>query len=91
MELKVEIPFQQLLTAVKTLTPAQKIKLMQERTEKKSAKDDKSAFIEMLLNGPVYTEKQIQIIEENTKSIAKWTLIKKNSHGRDISGLAAYE
>ena len=47
-------------------------KKIKELTEKKSAKDDKSAFIEMLLNGPVYTEKQIQIIEENTKSIAKW-------------------
>jgi hypothetical protein len=72
MELKVEIPFKQLLTAVKTLTPAQKAKLKEELTETKSVKDDKSAFIEMLLDGPVYTEQQIQTIEENTKSIAKW-------------------
>ena len=72
MEVKVEIPFKQLLTAVKTLTPAQKAKLKEELTEKKSTRDDKSAFIEMLLNGPVYTEKQIKSIEENTKSIAKW-------------------
>ncbi|MEO6721422.1 MAG: hypothetical protein ABIN67_13720 [Ferruginibacter sp.] len=72
MEVKVEIPFKQLLTAVKTLTHAQKARLKEELTETKSARDDKSAFIEMLLNGPIYTEKQIQTIEENTKSIAKW-------------------
>lgn len=72
MELKVEIPFKQLLTAVKALTPAQKAKLKEVLIEKKPSRDEKSAYIEMLLNGPVYTEKQIQTIEENTKSIAKW-------------------
>ncbi len=72
MEMKVQIPFQQLLTAVKTLTPAQKARLRQELAEEKPAKDDKAEFIEMLLNGPVYTEQEIKTIEENRKSIAKW-------------------
>ncbi len=72
MEMKVQIPFQHLLTAVKTLTPAQKARLKQELAEEKPVKDDKAEFIEMLLNGPVYTEKEIKIIEENRKSIAKW-------------------
>lgn len=72
MEMNLEIPFQQLLTAVKTLTPAQKARLKQELTEEESAKEDKSAFIEMLLNGPIFTEEQIQTIEENRKSIAQW-------------------
>lgn len=72
MEMNLEIPFQQLLNAVKTLTPAQKEKLKQELTEEDSAKEDKSAFIEMLLSGPVYSEEQIQTIEENRKSIAQW-------------------
>lgn len=67
-----QIPFQQLLTAVKALTPSQKIRLRQELAEEKSEKDDKSTFIEMLLNGPVFTENEIQTIEENRKSIAKW-------------------
>jgi len=70
--MKVQIPFQQLLTAVKALTPSQKIRLRQELAEEKSEKDDKSTFIEMLLNGPVFTENEIQTIEENRKSIAKW-------------------
>ncbi len=67
-----QIPFQQLLTAVKTLTPTQKSKLRQELNDDQSAPDDKAAYIAMLLEGPVYTEKEIQTIEENKKSIAKW-------------------
>lgn len=72
MEIKLDIPFQQFLTVVKTLTPSQKAKLKQELSEEESAKEDKSAFIEMLLKGPIYSEKDIQTIEENRKSIAKW-------------------
>ena len=67
-----QIPFQQLLTAVKTLTPAQKARLRQELIEEELVGESKSEFIDMLLNGPVYTEEQIQTIEENRKSIAKW-------------------
>jgi len=70
--MEVQIPFEQILTAIKTLTPTQKAKLKQELNEEKSVSKDKTAFIEMLLNGPVYTEEQIQTIEENRKSIAKW-------------------
>ena len=72
MEMKLQIPFDQLLTAIKTLTPNQKARLKQELNEVNSANDEKAAFIETLLKGPVYTEKEIQTIEENRKSIAKW-------------------
>ena len=72
MEIKVQVPFQQLLTVVKTLTPAQKARLRLELVEEKPAQKGKEEFIEFLLNGPVYTEKQIKTIEENRKSIAKW-------------------
>ncbi len=72
MEIKVQMPFQQLLTVVKTLTPAQKAKLRKELREEKPLQKDKEEFIEFLLNGPVYSEKQIKTIEENRKSIAKW-------------------
>jgi hypothetical protein len=75
MELKVEIPFQQLLIAVKFLTPAQKVKLKKELTElpkKKSDSADKLAFIEMLVNGPIYEKKNIETIESNIKSNSKW-------------------
>ena len=72
MDMKVEIPFEQLLTVVKSLTPAQKAQLKDELNEQTSHTDDKTAFIEMLLNGPVYTADEIQVIEENRKSIAEW-------------------
>ena len=72
MEMKVQVQFQQLLTIVKTLTPGQKAKLRQELNEQKSEIKNQDDFIEFLLRGPVYSSKDIQTIEENRKSIAKW-------------------
>ena len=63
MELKVQVPFEQLLTVVKTLTPDQKTRLRQESDENKTEEINKEEFIELLLNGPVYTDKEIKIIE----------------------------
>lgn len=70
--MKVQVPFQQLLTIVKTLTPTQKARLRQELKEDKPTKKEKDDYIEFLLNGPVYSEKDIAIVEENRKSIAAW-------------------
>lgn len=70
--MKLQVPFQQLLKLVKSLTPAQKAKLRQELGDENPSKTDKDEFIEYLLNGPVYTEKEIQMIEENRKSISAW-------------------
>ncbi len=70
--MKVQIPFQKFLTAIKTLTPSQKLRLKQELSEEKKEKGDKAAFIDMLLRGPVFTEDEVQTIEENRKSIAAW-------------------
>jgi len=76
MEMKVQVPFQQLLTMVKKLTPAQRARLRQELADKKPVQKDKDEFIEYLLNGPVYSDSEINVIEENRKSIAAWR--KKN-------------
>ncbi len=72
MEIKVQVPFQQLLDIVKSLPPAQKAKLRQEIDEEKPANKNQDDFIDYLLNGPVYTDDEIQVIEENRKSIAAW-------------------
>ncbi len=72
MEMKVQVPFQQLLTIVRTLTPGQKAKLREELNEEKPDMKMQDDFIEFLLNGPVYSDKDLQIIKENRKSIAKW-------------------
>ena len=72
MEIKVQVPFQQLLTLVKRLTPAQRARLQQELVDKKPVQKDKDEFINYLLNGPVYSDKEIKTFEENRKSIAAW-------------------
>ena len=72
MEMKVQVPFQQLLTIVKTLTPIQKAKLRAELNEQKVEEIPQDDFIEYLLKGPVYNDKDIQVIDENRKSIASW-------------------
>jgi hypothetical protein len=72
MALKAQIPFQQILTVVKTLTPAQKARLREELTDKSKKPKKLSGFTELLLTGPVFTKKQIETIQENRKSIAAW-------------------
>lgn len=72
MEMEVQVPFQQLLTLVKRLTPAQKAKLRQELNVKPPVQKDNDEFIEYLLNGPVYSDKEIKVIEENRKGITAW-------------------
>ena len=70
MEMKV--PFQQLLRIVKILTPNQKAKLRSELGKDDVEKEQQDDFIEYLLKGPVYSDKDIQMIEENRKSIDVW-------------------
>ncbi len=72
MEMKVQVPFRQLLTIVKTLTPAQKAKLRAELEDKQVENKQKDDFFETLLNGPVATKKQLDIISANRKSINQW-------------------
>lgn len=72
MEIKLQVPFQELLNLVKYLSPSQKAKLRQELNEEKLSGKENDEFLEFLLNGPVYSDKEIQKIEENRKSIAAW-------------------
>lgn len=70
--MKIQVSFQKLLTLVKGLSPAQKKRLRQELNEEELSLEDKDDFIEYLLNGPIYSDKDISIIEENRQSIAAW-------------------
>ncbi len=72
MEMKVQVPFKQLLTIVKTLTPSQKAKLMAELQDEQIVSKQKDDFFETLLNGPVASKKQLDIISANRKSINQW-------------------
>lgn len=68
-----QMPFQQLLNLVKFLTPSQKATLKKEldKTAQTVVKEQND-FMEFLLQGPVYAEGDIAVIEENRKSIAAW-------------------
>ena len=66
---EIQVPFQQLLTIVRMLTPSQKARLSAELNEEKVETKQQDDFIEYLLKGPVYNDKDLQIIEENRKSI----------------------
>ena len=72
MEIKVQVPFQQLLKLVKSLSPSQKARLRKELSEENTSMDEKEGIIQDLLNGPVLSEEDIARIEDNRKSIAAW-------------------
>jgi uncharacterized protein YeeX (DUF496 family) len=72
MEMTVQIPFQQLLKLIKGLTPAEKETIRQELADSEPKLKKNDDFMEFLLNGPVYSDEDIAMMEENRKSIAEW-------------------
>ncbi|TKK64007.1 hypothetical protein FC093_23455 [Ilyomonas limi] len=72
MEVKVQIPFNELVAIVRQLSPTQKAKLQKELTQAVKPAIKKSRLTELLLNGPVFTDEQIHTIEETRKSINQW-------------------
>lgn len=72
MELKVQIPFHQLLELVRSLSNSQKAKLKTELELDVNPGTDLDDYQEMLIHGPVYNEQDIEIIEENRNSIQQW-------------------
>jgi hypothetical protein len=72
MSLKAEIPFKQILTVVKSLTASQKEQLRVVLSEESSAPKKQSDLTKLLLTGPVFSKKQIDVIKQNRKSISQW-------------------
>jgi hypothetical protein len=72
MEVKVQIPFTELVAIVRQLSPSQKAKLQKELVQETKPATKQSRLTELLLNGPVFTEEQIKTIEETHKSINQW-------------------
>jgi hypothetical protein len=71
MQVQVDISFDQLLRAVKTL-PAGQLKQLKAEIEKKSQEKSLSDLESLLLNGPTATEDELQTIENNRKAINQW-------------------
>ena len=72
MEVRVRIPFEELVSIVRQLSPAEKAKLQLELIKEAKPASQNSRLTEMLLNGPVFTDEQIKTIEETRKSINQW-------------------
>jgi hypothetical protein len=73
MALKQPLPFKEILTVVRGLTPAQKERIIIElEGDVKQISSKNSHLTELLLKGPVFTKRQIKKIEENRKSISAW-------------------
>ena len=74
MEVKMQIPFNELVAIVRQLSPTQKERLKKELAQKAKpvTNTKKSRLTELLLNGPVFTDDQIKTIEETRKSINQW-------------------
>ena len=72
MQVQVDIEFNQILRIVKTLKNGQ-LKKLKSVIEKDVNKVHTTVDLEsILLNGPVATEKQLDIISFNRKSINQW-------------------
>ena len=72
MEVKVQIPFNELVAIVRQLSSTQKAELQKELSSVIEPVTKKSRLTELLLNGPVFTDEQIENIEETRKSINQW-------------------
>jgi hypothetical protein len=72
MEMRFNIPFQELLALVKALSPGQREKLRQELDKGAQYPEENDNFIDFLLNGPVYSKDDIKLIESNRKGISEW-------------------
>jgi len=72
MEVKVHIPFQELLSIVRQLPPSQKARLQNELAKDTGFAPKKSRLTKLLLDGPVFSEEQINTIQETRNSINQW-------------------
>lgn len=72
MQVQVDIGFEQLVKIVKTL-PANQLKQLKAEIDKETIADKPKTDLEaLLLNGPVATKKQLEVIAKNRKAISQW-------------------
>jgi hypothetical protein len=72
MQVQVEIGFDQLLQIVKAL-PTGKLKRLKVEIEKEVEHEKSKMDLEsLLMNGPVATEKELEVIAGNRKAINQW-------------------
>lgn len=72
MELQVDIGFEQLVKLIKNMPEKQWLKLKQEVDEKLVKEKDREDYKKLLLNGPTFSDKQLEILNDTRKSINEW-------------------
>ncbi len=72
MQIQVDIEFEQLIKIVRKL-PSMQLKKLKSEIERQAETVKQDADLEtLLLNGPVATKKQLEIIANNRKAINQW-------------------
>ncbi|MCO6482328.1 MAG: hypothetical protein J5I62_06000 [Flavobacteriales bacterium] len=74
MEIKLNIPFEQLLRALAQLTPTQRRKAKAVLEQKSGGKATKveGNFADLLLHGPVFSNEQLLRMQETRKAFTQW-------------------
>ncbi len=75
MELKLDIPFQQLLDLVKNLPVREKGILKEELDKNSKPEIDREEFRKLLLQAPTFSNKQLKAIKQARKQINKWRTV----------------
>ncbi len=72
MQIQINIGFEQLLKIVKKL-PSGQLKQLKAEIEKEEVNTSSKVNLEaLLLNGPVATKKQLDVIADNRKALNQW-------------------
>ncbi len=72
MQAQVDIGFDQLVQLAKRL-PATKWKKLKKEVEASTPKDiEREEFKKLLLNGPIFSKKQLDVVAETRKRINQW-------------------
>ncbi len=72
MQVQVDIEFDQLVQLAKRLPHTQWTKLKQEVETKNPVDKDRQDFRKLLLGGPTFSKKQLDIVIETRKKIDEW-------------------
>jgi predicted transcriptional regulator len=73
MEIKINIPFSQLIELVRKLNPKQKELLRKELKSESSISDQNTKeLLTIIADGPVYKDAELEKIRENRQSISEW-------------------
>lgn len=72
MQVQVDTEFDQLVQIAKKLPVKQWTKLKAEVEEKPTSNRKRGSFKKLLLSGPVFSKKQLEIIAETRKAINQW-------------------